>query len=315
MLSGIISPDSISFTGTDGSSHFIPSGDDRYAPAKELWAAYRQADSDEDREHIHERLTALVTEGLRNLISRTSSIDSVRIEHGVVFWNDTEIHNAITERILWCCDEDVDPEPYILFLDRIMLNPSYRAVECLFRFVDANRMAITPDGCILAYKRVRNDYRDIHSGSFNNSPGENVFVRRNQVDENPDKTCSHGLHVCAYSYLPHFGVGSGNRVVIVKVDPADVVAVPHDYNNAKMRVCAYDVIDELQRDKVEDILGKPVEEFETSESIEDWRKAVQNGETRGYREWYEEEVGDSDDDDDGYEEDGYEEDDDDFWSA
>jgi hypothetical protein len=44
------------------------------------------------------------------------------------------------------------------------------------------------------------------------------------------------------SYLGHFG---GERTVIVKINPADVVSIPSDYNDAKGRACRYEVIGEL----------------------------------------------------------------------
>jgi hypothetical protein len=130
-------------------------------------------------------------------------------------------------------------------MDRLMDNPSKRAVDELYRFLEACDLPITNDGHFLAYKRVRGDFTDIHSGRFDNSVGAKPRLRRNEVDEDSNRTCSHGLHVCSAAYLPHFGSGPGNRVVVVKVDPADVVAVPQDYNNAKMRVCAYEVVEDV----------------------------------------------------------------------
>jgi hypothetical protein len=70
-------------------------------------------------------------------------------------------------------------------------------------------------------------------------------VPRNCVDEDPDRTCSHGLHVCSFDYLPHFSHANGH-VVVCKVNPADVVAIPRDYNNTKMRVCRYEVVGEYE---------------------------------------------------------------------
>jgi hypothetical protein len=61
---------------------------------------------------------------------------------------------------------------------------------------------------------------------------------RNQVDEDKDRTCSHGLHFCAQSYLSQYHGGNG-KVVIVKINPADVCAIPSDYANAKGRCSKY----------------------------------------------------------------------------
>jgi hypothetical protein len=94
----------------------------------------------------------------------------------------------------------------------------------------------------MAYKRVRANFTDVHTGTFDNSPGTTVKMNRRDVNEDPTQTCSAGLHVCSYSYLSHF---SGDRVVSVKVNPRDCVAVPRDYSAAKMRVCEYTVIAEL----------------------------------------------------------------------
>lgn len=48
-----------------------------------------------------------------------------------------------------------------------------------------------------------------------------------------------------YTYaLNHYGSSSGTKIVKVKVHPKDVVSIPVDYNNAKMRTCGYEVIEE-----------------------------------------------------------------------
>ena len=64
---------------------------------------------------------------------------------------------------------------------------------------------------------------------------------RSEVDENPDNHCSSGFHVGAWEYASSFG----ERVVLVEVDPADVVSVPNDYNAQKCRVTKYKVLSDL----------------------------------------------------------------------
>ena len=65
---------------------------------------------------------------------------------------------------------------------------------------------------------------------------------RPSVDDDPAKTCSAGLHVCSLSYLSTFG---GDRTILVEVCPADVVAVPIDYQNSKVRVSRLRVVREV----------------------------------------------------------------------
>ena len=158
------------------------------------------------------------------------------------------LHNAIVDRLHHYWTEGLPVRPLLRFLDRLMDNPSYRAVNELYGFLEATDLPFTNDGCFLAYKRVRNNFKDIHSGTIDNSVGQSPRLSRNQVDEDPEQTCSYGLHVCSRSYLPYFGAWGSHKVVIVKVDPLDVVAVPKDYNNAKMRVCGYEVVQDISDD-------------------------------------------------------------------
>ncbi len=97
---------------------------------------------------------------------------------------------------------------------------------------------ITADGCFLAYKGVRADYKDVHSGIFDNSPGQSHEMDRAAVSDDPNYHCHFGFHVGSESYAKGFGP----KVVICKVDPEYVVCVPNDYECQKMRVCKYSVI-------------------------------------------------------------------------
>lgn len=131
------------------------------------------------------------------------------------------------------------------FIKNLNQNPSFQSVRQLYGFLDKNDLPITQNGTFLAYKKVRHDFLDIHSGTFDNSIGKDVAMPRYQVEDNPEVTCSRGLHVCSYSYLEHYAQSDLDHVVICEVNPKDVVSVPYDYNNAKMRVCAYKVVDEV----------------------------------------------------------------------
>jgi hypothetical protein len=169
----------------------------------------------------------------------------VSIQGDTFFWKGNEMHNALTTRMVQMLGEGFPIEPLVLFMENLMANPSKRAVTELYGFLENNSLPITPDGHFLAYKKVREDYKDIHSGTMDNSVGQIVEMERNEVDDDKDRTCSTGLHFCSESYLPHFGRSSGDRVVILKINPADVVSIPSDYNNAKGRACRYEVIGEL----------------------------------------------------------------------
>jgi hypothetical protein len=168
---------------------------------------------------------------------------SISIRDGQVFYGDLEVRGSVVDRILQMVREDFDAQPMLKFLENLMQNPSKRAVDELYGFLEATRLPITDDGCFLAYKKVNNEYRDFYTGKMDNSVGQVLEMPRNQVDDNRDRTCSQGLHFCSLSYLPHYHGGQG-RVVIVKINPADVVSIPSDYNNAKGRAWRYEVVGE-----------------------------------------------------------------------
>jgi hypothetical protein len=149
-------------------------------------------------------------------------------------------------------------DPMLLFLENLLQNPSHRAVEGLYRFLERCELPITDDGHFIAYKLVRENFTDMRTGQFNNSVGSVVEMPRSQVDDDPDNTCSVGLHFCSIEYLKSF---HGQRLVAVKINPKDVVAIPRDYNDSKGRCSRYEVIQELPMSLVaseEDAWDTPV---------------------------------------------------------
>lgn len=205
---------------------------------------------------------------------------NIEITDGELFWKGQPFHNALATRMVQMLTDGFDIDPMVNFMNNLMLNPSKRAVDELYGFLEKNSLPITPDGCFLAYKRVRGDYTDCHSGTMDNSVGKVVEMERNMVDDNRDNTCSSGLHFCSHSYLASF---SGERTVIVKINPADVVSIPSDYNNAKGRTCRYEVIGEVARD-VEDNteFTKPVQYNANSVGPKTGSTAFYKGYSDGY---------------------------------
>ncbi len=172
----------------------------------------------------------------------------ITVIDGEVFFDGKVVNNVITSRILDLMDGGFQPASLAAFLGNVLKNPSYTAVQELYLFLEHNDIVITDDGHFLAYKRVKNDYTDLHTGTLDNRVGQKPRMLRNEVDDNRNVTCSRGLHFCAKHYLPSFGGHGGNRVVVVKVNPADVVSIPNDYNNAKGRTWTYKVVAEVGAD-------------------------------------------------------------------
>ena len=172
----------------------------------------------------------------------------VEIQGGSINYHGQVIHNTLTKRILNFMRDGLPHEPLLNFFKNLMENPSKRAVDELYDFLEAGELPITEDGHFLAFKNVRSNYLDIHSGKFNNSVGKVCEMPRNGVDEDKERTCSYGLHFCSIKYLPHFSDSDGGKTMIVKINPKDVVAIPADYNNTKGRTCRYEVVAEYKDD-------------------------------------------------------------------
>jgi hypothetical protein len=152
--------------------------------------------------------------------------------------------DLITGKVLKMIAEGFDATPLFNFLRNCMANPFAEARDELLLFCEANGFMIDEDGYILAYKSVRDNYRDIHSGQFDNSVGRVVKMHRKDVDSRRDVTCSNGLHFAALEYAKNFGSGD-KRIMVLRINPADVVSIPNDYANQKGRCCRYEVIAEL----------------------------------------------------------------------
>lgn len=182
----------------------------------------------------------------------------VSISEGNVVFDGEVVHNVITDRMLEMAQEGFNVEPIANFMVNLNNNPSRQAVQELYLFLEANNLAITPDGHFLAYKKVRENYRDVHSNTFDNSIGSVCEMPRNQVNDRRDETCSSGLHFCSLDYLAHF---SGEHTMILKINPADVVSIPSDYNNAKGRTCRYEVVAEHDRGDTTSAFDEPVVDF------------------------------------------------------
>lgn len=183
---------------------------------------------------------------LEKKVEKRFSKTGVEVRDGAVYFNGEVLHGAVVDRIIEFTQSGRDPSNLVNFLELLQKNTDYQAKQNLYTFLEKNQMPINKDGRVVAYKRVRDDFKDFYSGKFDNSVGSVVEMERGKVDNDNRNECSYGLHVANLPYArDHYHSGSG-RLVVVLVDPADFIAVPKDYDFMKARVCKYEVIDELK---------------------------------------------------------------------
>jgi hypothetical protein len=189
----------------------------------------------------------------QNDLVQTYGRGRITIEDDVMKLDGEKVEDCIRARILASIRDGFGIENLLRFLDRLAANPSHRAATELYRFMEHEGLPITPTGTFLAYKGVQpdgysirgnKDTRVIHgtvngSGQILNSVNSVIEVDRRDVDDNCSRYCAQGLHAGSYDYATTWG----RRVVIVEIDPADVVSIPLDSSGRKARVCKYKVID------------------------------------------------------------------------
>ncbi len=167
----------------------------------------------------------------------------VEIKNGQVLYEGEEVHGSISKRILEFMNKGLPFQPLVNFLNNIMENPSMQSQKELYDFLEHEHLPVTEDGHFLAYKAVRSDFKDKYRGVFDNSVGQVCTMQRAKVDDDRGRGCSNGLHAGALNYVASYGsLENGDLIVIVKINPRDVVSVPSDSNYEKLRTCRYEVV-------------------------------------------------------------------------
>lgn len=175
----------------------------------------------------------------------------INIDEGEIQYKGTPVHNVVTGRIMEAIDGKLPYKHLLAFLKNTFGCDSFVVLNELYLFLESNEsMPIMEDGSFIAYRVVNSDYMSKHpnpDGTFTrNMIGDVIIEDRNKVNPDRNQTCAEGRHFCSYSYIPFYGWNETDRVMIVKVFPQDVIAIPSDYNNAKGRCCKYEVIGEVE---------------------------------------------------------------------
>lgn len=243
----------IPFSVSDRSLTFYVNGQpysiDRSAPAWDELKSLIQTEDPDVARLI--RLTNPI-EAVASAIESAEEVEANYLPKGKVgvtregvTYNGETLHGVLTGRIMDLLSEGFDIMPMVRFLENLMQNPTAHARDELYLWLETSDMPITDDGHFLAYKNVRGDFKSIHGGTVDNTPGTYVEMDRSKVDKNRHNTCSAGLHFCSKSYLPSFSSAVDGKTVLLKINPADVVSIPSDYSNAKGRAWKYFVLEEV----------------------------------------------------------------------
>ena len=166
---------------------------------------------------------------------KESSKGRFEVVDDTVVIDNEQLPETLAKRLIQFVDNDLDTTPLVALWMNVRKNRSEESKRDLFSFLDHLGITITTDGCFIAYKRVRGDFRDVKTGKLLYILLQEMSIPWEDVDPDRNNHCSHGLHAATFEYADKF---YPNGILIeVKINPKDVVAVPIDYNGQKMRVC------------------------------------------------------------------------------
>lgn len=245
--------------GRDGNVTFVAKGKQYYVNVSDH---YYSEVLDALRDHCNEDTLVSIVDKVSQVEEYFNSFDfgeegSISIENGCVVYTDSngnqeECHNTVVDRILEFIKQKLPIYPLVKFLHKLMQNPSSQTCKELYDFLEHKSLPICEDGDFLAYKAVTSNYLDKHSGTMANTVGKVVSLSRRHVNDDRQQGCSHGLHAGTLDYVNSYGnftkdsdgnvTANSDKVVIVKINPKDVVSVPLDCECQKLRCCEYLVL-------------------------------------------------------------------------
>jgi len=234
----IVNPDMNSghiFLLLDGKEYSINAGNSSFSKALE---AYNAKD--------WESFIYIVNPEIR-LKSLYASYEGIEVKDGNLYVFGDPIHSTIAKRVISFIEHGLDCVHLFKFILKLNMNPSKRAVDELYTFLEHRALPVTDNGNFLAYKAVRADYTDKYSGKFLNTIDSVLEMPRNKVDDNKENGCSYGFHAGSVDYAKNFMDRDGH-LMLVEINPADVVSIPTDCQFQKLRTCKYKVVGEYEID-------------------------------------------------------------------
>lgn len=202
----------------------------------------------------HDETAMLELLNMKRVVEKFSNGGLVVADNGV-FYKDMPLGGVDVERIMAFMRQGLPYRPIANYMVRKMGNPSRRAINEMYNFLEHRQMPLTAEGKIIGYKGVQKDFFSVSSG---NEPlvsgkrnetgqiffgiGETIEMVRSYVNDDFRQGCSNGIHVGSLSYARDWAQTHNGIIILIEFDPADVVSVPSDCDCSKCRICKCKVI-------------------------------------------------------------------------
>lgn len=201
--------------------------------------------------------------------------DRVSVASFGVFFDGDPLRSELADVLTQLLEEnrEEDLTAVAKFLENAAANQTFEGIDAMYRWITNKDLVLTKDGTFLAYKGVRfvgdNKIESItrgtamvdgvvHEGAIPNPIGSVISMPRSEVTSETSIGCGPGLHAGTYNYAKNFG---GGNLILVEINPRDVVSVPSDSSFQKLRVSKYKVVK-----KIEDRIEYPVYTYDEEDS-------------------------------------------------
>lgn len=202
------------------------------------------------------------------LIEKIQKSKLLSMRGDVVYWEEVSclsVPEELVKAIIKAEEEhnELKISTYRNFWTLMSLNPSEECRKNLYWFLQLHGLKLAKCGFFVVYRNVdttkeKGVYTDHHSHSTRIEIGEMVTIPREKCDCNSNNECSRGLHCASVKWLKKNYFGDVGLACLV--NPADVVAVPHNSEYGKLRTCAYLPMDIIHYDKNDNVIPLDVED-------------------------------------------------------
>lgn len=223
-----------------GKPYNIEKGDHRFL---DLIDAIKTDKEEDEFLEILERQECVIKEKV--LPDKFLEFKEISVDGDDIYYGDERIDDTLLDEVAALRDLDMPLGGIMKFIERCYNNMEERARTELLSFIKNCGLTIDSEGFIIAYKAVRQNYMDKHSNTIDWSVGQIPKMNRDLVENDPSKACGEGLHAGGLGYVKKHG-NHGDRIVIVKIDPFNVVSIPYDSGCQKLRCCEVEVIGDYE---------------------------------------------------------------------
>lgn len=203
-----------------------------------------------------------------SMVEKLRESKILRVDKDTIYWDNVsslsvpqELAEAVVNAEL--NHDDLKLTTYRNFWTLMSLNTDEDCRKNLYWFLQLHGLKLSKCGFFVAYRNVDTTnipgvYTDHHSHSTRIEIGNMVTLDRKKCDCDSNVECSRGLHCASVKWLKKNYFGSVGLACLV--NPADVVAVPHNSEYGKLRTCAYLPMKVIDYDYNDNVIPLDVED-------------------------------------------------------